>query len=72
MTTTNRGLNTIQLTLLKLFDKDMSLQEESDIHKMLMEYYEQDLQMELDKVVKNKKITQKDLDVVLNQSNRTK
>ncbi len=72
MTTTNKGLNTIQLTLLKLFDKDMSLQEESDIHKMLMEYYEQDLQIELDKVVKNKRITQKDLDVVLNQSNRTK
>lgn len=66
-----RGLNEVQLMLLRMFDRGMSDKELSDIRKLLLDYYEKELHEELEQVIEQKGYTQQDFDNVLNESQRT-
>lgn len=69
--TTHRTLNPIQLTLLKLFSRDMTEQETVEIRNLLMNYLDAKLQRQVDIDIEKKGITQTDLDNILNNSQRT-
>lgn len=64
-------LNEVQLTLLRLFSRDMSSDEIEQIKRLLMNYYEQALQQELDEVIAAKNITAADFEKRLNQQQRS-
>jgi hypothetical protein len=64
-------LNEIQLTLLRLFSREMSSDEVEQIKRLLMNYYEQALQKELDEVIAAKQITAADFENRLNLQQRS-
>lgn len=68
----NNPLNDVQLMLLKLFSRPTAKNDVEAIRKLLLDYYNQALQAELDKVITEKDITRNDFDEVLNQQQRTK
>lgn len=67
-----QGLNEVQLTLLKLFSRKMSEAEQSEIKEILLNYYDNALQNEVQKVIKKKGFTKNDFEKILNSSQRTK
>jgi hypothetical protein len=72
MNTSVQGLNEVQLTLLKLFSRKMSEDEQTEIKEMLLSYYDNALQREVQSVIKKKGYTKNDFEKVLNNSQRTK
>jgi hypothetical protein len=56
MNTSIKGLNEVQLTLLRLFSQKMSDAEQADIKDLLLNYYDNVLQNEVQKVIKQKNI----------------
>lgn len=72
MNTSAQGLNEVQLTLLKLFSRKMSEAEQTEIKEMLLNYYDNALQKEVQSVIKKKGYTKSDFEKVLNNSQRTK
>lgn len=66
-----RKLNDLQITLIKLFNRDMTDQESAEVRKLILDYYDSKLDRELNKVVTEKGYTQQDYDMLLNQQNRT-
>lgn len=72
MNTSINMLNDVQLTLLKLFSRQMSEAEQLDIKEMLLNYYDNALQRELQSVIQEKGYTKQDFENVLNKSQRTK
>ena len=72
MNTSVQGLNEVQLTLLKLFSRKMSEAEQTEIKEMLLNYYDNALQKEVQNVIKKKGYTKADFEKVLNNSQRTK
>ena len=57
-----KGLNEVQLSLLRMFNRGMSYEETVEIRDLLTQHYSQKLQEEVKDVVKKKKITQQDYD----------
>jgi hypothetical protein len=72
LNTSVQGLNEVQLTLLKLFSRKMSEAEQTEIKEMLLNYYDNALQKEVQRVIKKKGYTKNDFEKVLNNSQRTK
>ncbi len=72
MNTSVNILNDVQLTLLKLFSRKMSEAEQMDIKQMLLNYYDNALQREVQSVIQEKGYTKQDFEKVLNKSQRTK
>ena len=70
-TTEQPPLNDIQLTLLRLFSREMSPDEVKAIRRLLLDYYEQALQEEVQQVIEEKNISPKDFEERLNQQQRT-
>ncbi len=70
--TAPKTLNNTQLLLLKLFSRNMSEQETEEVRDLLLNYLNQKLQLQLEKDIAEKGITQIDLDCILNESQRTK
>lgn len=64
------GLNDIQLTLLRLFNRKMSQEETVELRDMLFNFYSDKLFNEVDKVVKQKNITEQDYEKLRNQNQR--
>lgn len=64
-------LNDVQLMLLRLFSRPMSKKDEHSIRKLLLDYYNNVLQNEVDEVIKNKNITREDFENILKQQQRT-
>lgn len=64
------GLNDIQLTLLRLFNRKMSEEETVELRDMLFNFYSDKLLNEVDKVVKEKKITERDYELLRKQNQR--
>lgn len=58
----NKGLNDVQLSLLRMFNREMSYEESVEIRDLLTNHYSQKLKSEVDQVVTQKKISQKDYD----------
>ncbi|MDN3584004.1 hypothetical protein [Mucilaginibacter flavus] len=61
-------LNPIQVSLLRLFNRPMSETETLELKKLMVNYYDEQLNDELNKVIKEKGYTQKDFDDMLNST----
>ena len=57
-----KGLNDVQLSLLRMFNRKMSYEESVELRDVLTQHYSQKLKNEVDQVVAEKKITSKDYD----------
>lgn len=68
----NQPKNSIQTSLLKLFDRKIDSKELNEIHSILLKYYDSKIKIEAKKIMSEKNYTQDDLDFILNQSNRSK
>jgi hypothetical protein len=65
-------MNQMQLHLLQFFaQKEMSDGEAEDLQRLIAQYYFDKAEKELENVMKEKKITQKDIDNLANQHLRT-
>ena len=58
-------LNDVQLMLLRLFSRPVSTQDLDAIQNILLDYYNNALQKELDRVIEEKNITREDYDKIL-------
>jgi hypothetical protein len=58
-------LNDVQLMLLRLFSRPVSPQDLNAIQNILLDYYNNALQKELDRVIEEKDITREDYEKVL-------
>ena len=65
-------LNEVQLMLLKLFSRPIDGQDLAAIRAILLDYYDQFLQKEVDEVIERKQIRRADFDTLLNEDQRTR
>jgi hypothetical protein len=72
MNTNINYLNDVQLTLLKLFSRKMSETEQTDIKQILLNYYDNALQREVQSVIQKKGYLKQDFEKRLNESQQTK
>ena len=66
-----QGLNEVQRSLLRVFDRPMSNQESVDLQTHIMQFYREQLDSQVMKDIQRKGITDKDIDARLKQNNRT-
>ena len=64
-------LNSMQMFMLKIFDRQMNSKQEQEIKQLLAEYFAKQIDEEMDVIVESKSLTQKDLDKALNIHKRT-
>jgi hypothetical protein len=64
-------LNDTQIMLLKLFSRPMSPQELESLRKILLDYYDNLMQKEVDLAIEQKGLTREDFDKILNKQQRT-
>lgn len=57
-----KGLNDVQLSLLRMFNRNMSYEETVEIRDLLTKYYSQKLKDEVDNIVGKKKIADSEYD----------
>ena len=62
----NQGLNSLQISLLRLFNRPMADEEILTLKRILVKHYSSKLQDELNKIVDEKNYTQADFDKMLN------
>jgi hypothetical protein len=67
ITSINHKLNPLQVSLLRLFNRNMSDDEILALKRALVKHYSDLLRMEVEKVVTEKGYTQTDFDEMLNQ-----
>lgn len=67
VTSINHKLNPLQVSLLRLFNRNMSDDEILALKRVLVKHYSDLLRMEVEKVVTEKGYTQTDFDEMLNQ-----
>ncbi len=60
-------LNDVQVMLLRLFSREMTAEELQTIQNMLLDYYNRELQDELEGVISAKNISRKDFEDRLNR-----
>ncbi len=65
-------LNEVQLMLLRLFSRQPGTEDLEAIRKMLLDYYENMLHKEVERVIDEKGITRKDFERVSSKQQRTK
>ena len=65
-------LNSMQLFMLKMFDKQLNIRQEQEIKHLLAEYFAKQIDKEMDEIWESKGITQPDLDRALSTHKRTK
>lgn len=63
--TATQPLNDVQFMLLRLFSRPVSTQDMDAIQSILLDYYNNGLQKELDRVIEEKNITREDYDKIL-------
>ncbi|MCE7058912.1 hypothetical protein [Dyadobacter sp. CY343] len=62
-------LSDIQISLLRLFDQNLSERETMELRKMMMDYFDGRLRNELDEVLEKKKYTESDYHRMLSDDN---
>lgn len=72
MSVAAQSLNDVQLNLLKLFSRKMSETEQAEINEILLKYYDNLLQKEVQRAINQKGYAKEDFENVLNNSQRTK
>ncbi|WP_064197888.1 MULTISPECIES: hypothetical protein [Emticicia] len=72
MSVSAQSLNDVQLNLLKLFSRKMSETEQAEINEILLKYYDNLLQKEVQRAINLKGYTKEDIENVLGNSQRTK
>ncbi len=65
-------LNSMQMFMLKIFDRQLNSKQEQEIKQLLAEYFAKQIDEEMDVIVESKSLTQNDLDKALNSHKRTK
>ncbi len=65
------GLNEVQLTLLRLFNRPMSEQDTEEIKMLLVRHLRQKLDVQVEADIQQKGITRQDFERILNKSQRT-
>jgi hypothetical protein len=65
----SQKLSEIQISLLRLFDQEISESETVEVRKILMNYFDQGLRNELDEVLSKKKYTDQDYRKMLADDN---
>lgn len=69
---THNRPNSVQVSLMRLFDRPMKQDELDTVHQLLIDYYTQLIANEADLIITQKGYSQADFDRVLNSSQRTK
>ena len=72
MITGTQHPNSVQISLMRLFDRPMPPEELDKVHQLLMEYYSELIATEADDIIARKGYTKTDFDKVLNESERTR
>ena len=70
-TTEPRGLNDVQLSLLRMFNRQMSYEESVEIRDLLTRHYAEKLFDEVDKVITEKNIADSDYENLRNNHQRS-
>lgn len=65
-------LNSMQLFMVKMFEKQLDSKQEKEIKQLLSDYFAQKIDEEMDKIWVDKKLSQENLDNVLLTHKRTK
>ena len=65
-------LNSMQLFMLKMFEKQLSSKQEKEIKQLLSEYFAKQIDEEMDEIWTQRGLSQKDLDEALVTHKRTK
>ncbi len=65
-------LNSMQLFMLKMFERPISNQQEEDIKQLLVDYFAKQIDLEMDRIWDEKAMTQEDLDKAFVTHKRTK
>ncbi|WP_071506124.1 hypothetical protein [Arsenicibacter rosenii] len=60
------GLNSLQISLLRMFDKGMTDDQVLELKRVLVKHYSSLLHKEVEKVVEQKQFTRDDFDAMLN------
>ena len=66
------GLNEVQIGLLRMFSRPMSEEQALKIKRVIVSFLADELDTEIEKVVDEKNITEKDFNVLRKQHQRTK
>jgi hypothetical protein len=59
-------LNSMQMFMLKIFDRQLNSKQEQEIKQLLAEYFAKQIDEEMGVIVESRSLTQKDLDKALN------
>lgn len=65
-------LNSMQMFMLKIFDRELNSKQEQEIKQLLAEYFAKQIDEEMDEIWEASGLTQKDLDKALNNHKRTR
>jgi hypothetical protein len=60
----NTGLNDVQKSLLRMFNREMTQEESEEIRDLLTKHYSEKLKSEVDDLIKEKKIGKADFDAL--------
>ena len=64
-------LNSMQLFMIKLFEKQLNAKQEAEIKTLLTDYFAKQIDDEVDQIWKEKRLSQEDLDKALEEHKRT-
>ncbi|SKB75445.1 hypothetical protein [Dyadobacter psychrophilus] len=65
-------LNSMQLFMLKIFEKQLNSKQEKEIKQLLSEYFAKQIDEEMDEIWEKRGLSQRDLDEALITHKRTK
>lgn len=64
-------LNSMQLFMIRLFEKELSAKQEEEIKKLLTEYFGKQIDDEMDQIWEERGLSQQDLNKALEEHKRT-
>lgn len=68
---TTTKLNSMQLFLLRMFDRKLNSKQEEEIKQLLADYFAKQIDEEMDEIWEKRGMTQQDLDNLLHSHQRT-
>lgn len=64
-------LNSMQLFMIRLFEKQLNAKQEEEIKTLLTDYFAKQIDLEMEQIWEEKGLSQKDLDQALEEHKRT-